>query len=130
MYFRPLGESLYLAVRGSAKDSSEGTPFYLRPYVALRGVQALQYQGEQAAELEAEVRWQLKPRYSVVGFAGTGEARSSLAASERSENLRAGGVGFRYLIARRYGMQMGIDVADGPDDTVLYVVFGNARLRP
>jgi len=27
-------------------------------------------------------------------------------------------------------MQMGIDVADGPDNTVLYVVFGNAWLRP
>lgn len=130
MYFRPLGESLFFAVRGSAKDSSDGTPFYLRPYVALRGVQALQYQGEQAAELEAEVRWQLKPRYSVVGFAGVGEARSALAGSERSEDLGAGGLGFRYLIARRYGMQMGIDVADGPDDTVLYVVFGNAWLRP
>src|SRR5688572_2695229 len=130
MYFRPLGEAFYFSVRGSAKDSSDGTPFYLRPHVALRGVQALQYQGEQAAELEAELRWQLGPRYSVVGFAGTGEARSSIGASERSENVTAGGAGFRYLIARRYGMQMGIDVADGPDDTVLYVVFGNAWLRP
>jgi hypothetical protein len=130
MYFRPLGESLYFSVRSSVKDSSDGTPFYLRPYVSLRGVQALQYQGEQAAELEAEVRWQLRPRYSVVGFAGTGEARSSLGALERSENVTAGGAGFRYLIARRYGLQMGVDVADGPDDTVLYVVFGNAWLRP
>ena len=130
MYFRPLGESLYFSVRGSAKDSSDGTPFYLRPYVALRGVQALQYQGEQAAEIEAEVRWQLGARYSVVGFAGAGEARGSLGARERSENVTAGGAGFRYLVARRYGMQMGIDVADGPDDTVLYVVFGNAWLRP
>ena len=130
MYFRPLGTSLYFSVRGSAKDSSDGTPFYLRPYVALRGVQALQYQGEQAAELEAELRWQLRPRYSIVGFAGAGEARSSLTAGGRSENLTAGGVGFRYLIARRYGMQIGVDVAGGPDDTVLYVVFGNAWLRP
>ena len=130
MYFRPIGESLYFSVRGSVKDSSDGTPFYLRPYVALRGVQALQYQGEQAAELEAEVRWQLRPRYSVVGFAGTGEARSSIGTRERSENVTAGGAGFRYLVARRYGMQMGVDVADGPDDTVLYVVFGNAWLRP
>jgi hypothetical protein len=39
-------------------------------------------------------------------------------------------VGFRYLIARSYGMQIGLDVAGGPDDTVLYVVFGNAWLRP
>jgi len=130
MYFRPLGEALYFSARGSAKDSSDGTPFYLRPYVALRGVQALQYQAEQAAELEVEVRWQLRPRYSVVGFAGTGEARGSIGTLARSENVTAGGAGFRYLIARRYGMQMGVDIADGPDDTVLYVVFGNAWLRP
>ena len=86
MYFRPLGESLYFSVRSSAKDSSDGTPFYLRPYVSLRGVQALQYQGEQAAELEAEVRWQLRPRYSVVGFAGTGKraARSARASAART----------------------------------------------
>lgn len=55
---------------------------------------------------------------------------AQLVSRERSENITAGGAGFRYLIARRYGMQMGIDVADGPDDTVLYVVFGNAWLRP
>src|SRR5215831_12008612 len=29
MWFRPLGRSLYLGVRGSAKGSSGGTPFYL-----------------------------------------------------------------------------------------------------
>ena len=111
---------------GNKLDSSDGTPFYLRPYVALRGVQALQYQGEQAAEIEAELRWQFGARYSVVGFAGTGEARLSAGARERSENVSAGGAGFRYLIARRYGMQMGVDVAGSADDTVVYVVFGNA----
>lgn len=30
-YFHPLDSSLYLGARGSAKDSSSGTPFYLRP---------------------------------------------------------------------------------------------------
>ena len=55
MWFRPLRSALYFSLRGSAKDSSDGTPFYLRPYVALRGVQALQYQGEQAAELESRL---------------------------------------------------------------------------
>jgi hypothetical protein len=130
MFFRPVHRALYLSMRGSAKDSSDGTPFYLRPYVALRGVQALRYQGEQTAELEAELRWQLRPRYSVVGFAGAGTARSSVAARDRDERVTAGGAGFRYLIARRYGIHMGIDVAGGADDTVLYVVFGSAWLRP
>ena len=38
-------------------------------------------------------------------------------------------LGFR-LVARRYGLQMGFDIAAGPDNTVFYVVFGNAWLRP
>jgi len=130
MYYHPLGRSLYLAVRASAKDSSDGTPFYLRPYVALRGVQALRYQGEQAVELETELRWQLRPRFSVIGFAGAGEAQASIAARDRNESVSAGGAGFRYLIARRYGLHIGVDVADGPDDTVFYVVLGSAWLRP
>jgi outer membrane translocation and assembly module TamA len=130
MYYHPLGDSLFLGARASVKDSSDGTPFFLRPYVALRGVQALKYQGEQAAEIEAEVRWQVLPRFSVVGFAGTGESRASLGARDRDESVTAGGAGFRYLIARRHGMHIGIDVAGGDDDTVFYVVFGSAWLRP
>lgn len=130
LFYHPVGESLHLGVRGSIKHSSDDTPFFLRPYVSLRGVQSLRYQGEQAAEVEAEVRWQLGPRYSIVGFAGTGTARASIATRDRDESVTAGGAGFRYLIARRYGVHLGIDIAAGPDDTVFYVVFGNAWLRP
>jgi hypothetical protein len=130
MYHHPLGDSLFLSARASLKDSSDGTPFYLRPWVSLRGVQSLKFQGEQAAELEAEVRWQVLPRFSVVGFAGIGEAQASIANRDRDESVTAGGAGFRYLIARRHGMHIGIDVAGGVGDTVFYVVFGSAWLRP
>jgi hypothetical protein len=130
MYYRPLGPSLYFAVRGAAKHSSDGTPFFLRPFVMLRGVQALRYQGEQAVEFETELRWQLRPRFSVVGFAGAGTAYNSIANRDLDESVAAGGVGFRYLVARRYGLHMGLDIAGGADSTVLYVVFGSAWLRP
>jgi hypothetical protein len=130
MYFRPLGRSLNLGVRAAAKTSSDGTPFYLRPYVTLRGVQALRYQGEQTAEGEAELRWQFHPRFSLVGFGGVGAARSDVAGQARDESIGAGGAGFRYLVASRYGLHMGLDVAWGPDDPVLYVVFGSQWLRP
>jgi hypothetical protein len=33
-------------------------------------------------------------------------------------------------VARRHGLHMGIDLAFGPDDPVIYVVFGSAWLRP
>jgi len=130
MHFRPLSQSLYFGIRGAARTSSDGTPFYLRPYVALRGVQMLRYQGEQSAEIEVELRWQFHQRFSLVGFGGAGNARSSIGGRERDETVAAGGAGFRYLLARSYGLHMGLDVALGPDDPVLYVIFGTQWLRP
>lgn len=130
MHFRPLGKALFLGVRGTGRSSSEGTPFYLRPFVSLRGVQALQYQGEQAAEIEAELRWQFHPRFSLVGFGGAGIARSEITDRDRDEAVGAGGAGFRYLLARTHGLHMGIDLAVGPDEPIVYVVFGTQWLRP
>ena len=34
--------------------------------------------------------------------------------------------GFRYLVAKRYGFEMGLDVAWGPEDTVFYIQGGTA----
>jgi outer membrane translocation and assembly module TamA len=130
MYFHPLGTSVFFGVRAAGKTSSDGTPFYLRPFVSLRGVQALQYQGEQAAEAELELRWQFRPRWSAVAFGGAGMARSDFGGNERERTVAAGGAGFRYLLARTYGLHMGVDVAVGPDEPVVYVVFGSQWLRP
>ena len=52
MYFRPFADSLFFSLRASGKYSSDRTPFFLRPYVSLRGVQALEYQGERTADLK------------------------------------------------------------------------------
>lgn len=128
--YQPLADTLYLGARASAKVSTDGTPFYLRPFVSLRGVQALRYQGEEAAEIEAELRWQFHPRFSLVGFAGAGIARSEKNAADRDKGVTSGGTGFRYLLARRHGLHMGLDVAFGPDEPIFYVVFGTAWLRP
>jgi hemolysin activation/secretion protein len=130
MHFEPLGRTLFFGVRGTAQTSSDGTPFYLRPFVWLRGVQALQYQGDQAAEVEAELRWQFHPRFSLVGFGGAGIARGSSSQPDREKAVVSGGGGVRYLVAREYGMWMGLDVGFGPDKPIIYVVFGYAWIRP
>jgi glucose/arabinose dehydrogenase len=41
-----------------------------------------------------------------------------------------GGGGFRYELARKYKLHMGLDVAFGPDGPALYVQFGSAWMRP
>src|SRR4051812_21245503 len=65
---------LFLGVNGGAGFSFGSAPFYLRPYVALRGAPAMRYQGEEIANLEVELRWQFWKRFSLVGFGGAGAA--------------------------------------------------------
>jgi len=35
-----------------------------------------------------------------------------------------GGAGFRYELAREYGLHAGLDVAFGPDNAAIYIVLG------
>jgi hypothetical protein len=52
-------------------------PFYLRPYITLRGAPIMRYQGDDVAQVEAELRWQFWNRFSAVGFAGFGARRGT-----------------------------------------------------
>jgi hypothetical protein len=40
--------------------------------------------------------------------------------------VKTWGAGFRYLVARRLGIYAGLDLARGPEDTVLYIQAGSA----
>ena len=46
------------------------------------------------------------------------------------QSVGSGGAGFRYELARKFGLQAGIDVAHSPGTTAAYFVVGNAWLRP
>jgi hypothetical protein len=46
--------------------------------------------------------------------------------SVRSEVPWSAGGGFRYLLARSFGLRTGLDLARGPEEWAIYVVFGNA----
>jgi hypothetical protein len=126
----PLHRRLYLGIRGEAAASFGNEPFYLRPFIYLRGVPMMRYQGEEMAQIEAELRWQFWKRFSLVGFGGAGGAWNALERFESSQTAATGGVGFRYELARKYGIHMGLDVAFGPDNTAVYVQVGSAWARP
>jgi hypothetical protein len=130
MGWHPLPNDVTLGARVNYAWSSDGTPFFLRPFVQLRGVPAMRYQGDQAASVEVEARWQLFDRWSVVGFGGYGWARSSQGNFTATRNVGSGGAGFRYELARKFGLHAGIDVAHSPGTTALYFIVGNAWFRP
>ncbi len=129
MRFLALRPELVLGVRCDAVMSFGDVPFYLRPFIALRGAQLMRYQGDHVAQIEAELRWQLWKRFSLVGFAGAGLAWNDFKRVENTLDVVTGGMGFRYELARKYGLHMGVDVAFGPD-AAIYVQFGSAWIRP
>jgi hypothetical protein len=128
--FVPFGPNLYFGIKGEGSSSTDDTPFYLKPFVTLRGVTAQRIQGKQVADAEGELRWQFWGRLSAVGFIGVGGAWSSTEDRDQSSSVVSGGTGIRYEIARKYGIHMGVDVGFGPDDPILYVTFGHAWARP
>jgi len=130
MQYAPLGPTLFLGVRGDGRASFGDAPFYMLPYVSLRGAPVLRYQGAAVAQGELELRWQFRGRFSLVGFGGLGAAWNDLEHHDGQRNVTTGGGGFRYELARRYGLHAGLDVAHGPDETAIYVQVGSAWGRP
>jgi len=130
MGWQPLAREVTVGARGNYARSSGGTPFFLRPFVQLRGVPAMRFQGDQMASVEAEVRWQFIGRWSIVAFAGVGTARSSRDSFAVTQNVGSGGIGFRYQLASKFGLHTGIDIAHSPGTTAVYFVVGNAWFRP
>lgn len=132
MGWHPLSHDVTLGARADYAWSSDGTPFFLRPYVSLRGVSAMRYQGDQMASTEIEARWQFHGRWSVVAFGGAGKtwSRRNDDSESFTQDVASGGLGFRYEIASKFGLHVGVDVAHSPGTTAFYLVVGNAWFRP
>ena len=107
-------------------DADEFLPPYATPYITMRGIPAARYQGKSVAISELELIYQFNLRFAVNAFAGMGKSSNDLSDISSSPSRVSKGLGFRYLIARRYGFNMGIDIATGPEDTVFYIQAGSA----
>lgn len=128
--YAPLPGRLYGGARLEVETSSDDTPFYRRPFVVLRGIPAMRYQGTTTTSLELEARWQFHRRFSAVGFGGLGVTTEVEGTGTGGDTVGSGGLGVRYLLARAFGLHYGIDVARGPEEWALYFQFGSAWLRP
>ncbi len=127
MQFVPLPAEIFLGLRGQVSAAYGDPPFYVKPFIYMRGVPAMRYQGDKVAQMEAELRWQFWNRISLVGFAGGGGAWTTVKETEEEQTTFAGGAGFRYELARKYGIHVGLDAAFGPiAGPTIYIVIGSA----
>lgn len=143
-YFQPLSEKLIfgLRVEGESVDASEGDriPYMAKPSVNMRGIPAMRYQGQKMLLAEAQLRWEFIERWNLVFFGGAGKAFGDETRLEPGtgiveENLSfkdapthpAGGVGFRYELARKFGLWGGLDFATSEEnDFAFYITVGSA----
>lgn len=128
MYFKPKSNWI-AAFRLDSQLAFGNIPFYAKPYVSLRGVPALRYQGEWTMVAETEQTYNITSRWGMVGFTGIGTAFDTIENMDSDEIVWNVGLGTRYLIARIYGMKMGVDVARGPEDWAFYITVGTSWLR-
>jgi hypothetical protein len=126
LHYTPFGEYSSLGIRLEGETVSGDVPFFGFPYVNLRGMPALRYQGEDVMTLEVEYLWGLTPRWSLALFAGAGRTTSVDVFGTDDETVAAGGAGVRYRLARKLGLQVGFDVARGPEETAYYLTVGSA----
>jgi hypothetical protein len=107
-------------------DTAGGDPpFWGYPWITMRGIPALRYQNESTAVVASELRWNLAERWAAVGFIGVGATRGDTQLFKDESGVVAGGLGGRYLYRPQDSLWVGVDLARGPEDWVVYVVAGH-----
>ena len=132
-FYTPVTERLNinLNISGDTMGGDEA-PFYAYPFIMLRGMPMMAVQGEHILSGELELSWEILPRWNVLAFGGAGKAFGTNQFGVHSKSFSdapsnyTGGAGFRYLIAKDFGLKMGIDVATSKYDNAFYIQIGSA----
>jgi len=117
------------ALRLESENIIGDAPFFTLPFIVMRGIPAMRYQGQNVISVETEERWKFSKRWSAVGFFGGGFAKPKRGEFNFNDGRWAGGAGIRYLIASWYDFNAGFDFAYGPDGFAFYVTVGSAWFR-
>ncbi|KQX08733.1 hypothetical protein [Flavobacterium sp. Root420] len=99
------------------------------PGINLRGIPAARYMGKTSIVTEAEFRWDLYRRWSLMAYGGVASAFNDWDQAFAKPVVYSYGSGFRYLLARKFKLRMGVDVAKDPEQWAYYIVFGSNWMR-
>ena len=116
-------------LRVDGQQAFSDPPFFLLPYIDMRGIPANRYQGNADILTEGELRWDFVTRWSLMLFSGVGKAFDKWKDFGSADWIASYGTGFRYLLARKLKLRVGIDFARGKDDWAYYIVFGSNWLK-
>lgn len=118
-----------IGLRLDGQQNFGDAPFYLLPFLDMRGVPVNRYQGKADILAELELRLDIYKRWSLMLYSGSGKAFNDWSDWGETDLVTIYGTGFRYLLARKFGLRTGIDVAKGPENWTYYIVFGSNWLK-
>jgi len=124
--FHQLHEKFVLGLRLDISVIDGRAPFFAVPWVSLRGIPALRYQGDRVGVVEVEGRYNFTPRWALIGFAGTGKVNSDIPIIDTEQSIYSYGLGGRYQIFQAQNIWVGLDVARGPEEAYWYIQVGHA----
>lgn len=128
-FYAPIvNDMLFSGYRLQLASKWGDVPFYELPFISLRGIPALRYQNNNVWTVETEWRWNFIKRWSLVGFVGAGEALDNYGDIFKDVKV-SGGTGFRYFLAKEYGLHAGIDIARGPEIWAWNITIGSNWAR-
>jgi hypothetical protein len=127
--YKQLGKKFVGGLRIDGRQTFEDPPFFMYPYIELRGVPSNRYRGKASILTEGELRWDVVKRWSVMFYSGMGKAFDKWNEFNDSKLVYNYGTGFRYLIARKFKLRMGLDIARGPEEFAYYIVFGSSWIK-
>ncbi|MDR2901964.1 MAG: outer membrane protein assembly factor [Lactobacillales bacterium] len=130
-WYHPVMPRWVSALRFDTQQITGSPPFYVKPFIDMRAVPSVKYQGDFTGLIETEQRFDIGPqkRWSVVGFAGAGKAFNTMNDFSDQKWVYSYGIGARYLLAKKLNLRVGLDIAKGRDGYAYYIVFGSSWMR-
>jgi hypothetical protein len=125
LWFRELVEEFHLGLRLEIANVSGDAPFFMEPFVPLRGIPALRYQADTAGAVEIEGRYDISPRWAAVAFAGAGLIDWDPGADEDDDDIYTYGAGIRFQLFTEQNVWIGLDIAQGPEESNWYIQIGH-----
>lgn len=127
-HYLNLASNHVVALRGYGRATSGRVPFFALCSFGtkgdLRGYTPGRYRDKMMFATQAEYRWRITQRFGLVAFAGIGGVAPEL--DEFETVLPSGGVGARYVIAKKNNVSLRLDAAWGRDERVIYFGVGEA----
>lgn len=123
-YYVPLSNKSTLALQARYASASGDTPFYLLPFLQMRGFPAGKYKDDFAMTGHFEWRYKFHPRWGFVTFYELGSAENTFDDLFKNDIITSYGGGIRWQVSEDKKLNLGVDVAVSNDDYTLYVKIG------